>query len=196
RWRTHGDLDRSRSPGVAGGCWGFDPPLPETGPDPCGEQRSVGFERVSTHVHVVLPLLPHLTTVSLDVSAVDQAQRQPGAHPYGVAREPEQLVIHLPIDDRVPPLVERHHFRQQLGAQTAGLARRPVDTERAAHDATLPSRRTTCGRAHAQWPAPCRSTSSAYDANSAGGSRTVPSGCAQAPRPSTRVARSLTLRVP
>lgn len=57
---------------------------------------------------------PHISPHSrsrVDASAVDESQGQPRAHPYGVAREPEQLVIHLPVDDRVPPLVERHHLR-------------------------------------------------------------------------------------
>src|SRR5213076_209443 len=83
------------------------------------------------------------------------------------------------VHDGVAPLVEVNHLGDELRAEPAAVARDRVDAEPLAHRTRPAEQRLR------RW----RSTSEANTVRALRRNRLAPSGCAHAPRPSTRAAR-------
>ena len=120
----------------------------------------------------------------------DEAEGEAGADPDGLLGVGEQVVGDRAADQGVAPLVEVDQVGEYLVAQPAGPAGGPVHAQLAAHDANSSAvTGTTRSRdASRHRPSPCAETSAANVPSSDRTRRTVPSGWAQAPRRSTRVA--------
>src|SRR5438094_1317079 len=118
-----------------------------------------------------------------------QRERQHGTRGDGLASMLEQGRRDGPgLDDRISPVIERDHLRQQLGTEAVTVAADPVDLQLFAHHATasaIATGRPTAGARCTQKPRWCAAQSSAKTPSALRKSPVAPSGCLQAPRPAS-----------